>query len=246
MNLQALSKICEEILRKASPQLKEIAVNFLIQSVQKFTEWFFSKDKPSINQTLSKNPSLDEFKGIREQLLPYTNKALSAAEKLAQELISGFKSTYIDKFAEYFKPIDEGVGSELKADFERLLGVAKDAFIQNISSKISLGDNEFVRLFQQEQGEQREQNINDYISGVKAKAIKVLYSELKNALSFVFENASKSLNTKLSIAQSAIGQGERFLRDIKNAANKASKEQKQTQLGLNIAKIEAMRKALGL
>ncbi len=240
--LAVIKEIAKEIAIKAAPRLKEIGVALLVEGAKKIKDWLLNDDKPVITQPLPSNPSTGELVSIREQLAPYINAALSRAEELAQNLASGIRAD-IAEFSKLFDPLDESVGAEMSAEFNGLFQRAKATFIQSISSKISLGDDEFLELLQ-EQSQAREQKIGKFIKAVNENALKAFHKELEFALSSIFENARKKLNARLEIAQNAVGQNERFLTDIKNTTDKAGKEAKTAQLGLNIAKLLASQRAL--
>ena len=235
-----LGTIIATMKEKAAQILKEIGVALIAKGVEKVKDWLLSDDKPVITQPLPPNPTTSDIVEIREKLSLYLNSALSRAEELAKSLASGIR-TDIAEFSKLFEPFDKGVGAEMSAEFSGLFQRAKSAFLQNISSKISLGDNEFLGLLQQEQNEQ---SIGKFIKLVNENALKAFHKELEFALNSIFANARKKLNAQLEIAQNAVGQNERFLTDIKNTTDKAGKEAKTAQLGLNIAKLLASQRVL--
>ena len=230
----------KEIVVIAAPRLKEIGVALLVEGAKKVKDWLLRDDKPIITQPLPQNPTISDLAEIREQLSLYLNPALSRAEELAKSLASGIRAD-IAEFAKLFDPFDKSVGAEMSAEFSGFFEKAKSAFVQNISSKISLGNNDFLGLLQQEQNEQ---NIGKFIKAVNENALKAFHKELEFALSSIFAKARQKLDTPLLVAQRAMELKESSLMDIKNTTDKAGKEKKQAELALTIAKLEAVKRAL--
>gem|GEM_PF-6433800 len=172
----------------------------------------------------------------------YKNQALQKADDGAKQIVSDFESVF-EKFGELFKDMDKDLATDMQNASRRCFDMAKERLKQIISSQISLDNKSFADILSQS-GEQKSAKLSDFIDETNANALRSFQNELENGLNSAFDFTRERLVGKLNAIKAASEQVVRFLQEQQKNYDKDGKEKGQNVLGLDIARLQSVSKAL--
>lgn len=229
--------------------LKQVAKAVVMDVVVEGIKWvgekiknFFSDAGESIGNTSAydaEKATIGDTKQLNDELAKIKNQAIEYGEKLENDFLQSGKEA-VESLIEQIRQVDSIDTSSFKRQCNRILREFKGTIAKNISTKISLSDDDFLAIAALQAGDDKRQKAVAFCQSVAKKAFKEVAENFTNSLSTSIKNVTNLLNVKLESEQSIIKNTQSTLDKIKKAQKKEQKQQEQVNLALDLCKKEAL------
>ena len=230
--------------------IKTVVMDVVVEGVKYVCEKigdFFSGSSKTIGNTDSYDPdtaTAGQTKALNEDLVEIKNQAIEYGEKLEYDFLQSGEEI-IEKLTEQIKQVDSIDTSSFKEQCNDILREFEGAVAENITSKISLSDEDFLEIVALQAGEKKRQKFDAFSKRVAKKAFSEAADSFAENLSSSVKSVTNLLNVTLQSKRTIIKNAKSTLDKIKKAKNQAQKQEEQVNLSLDLCKKEALLSKMG-
>lgn len=230
--------------------VKTLVMDVVVEGVKYVCEKigdFFSGSSKTIGNTDSYDPdtaTAGQTKALNEDLVEIKNQAIEFGEKLENDFLQSGKEI-VENLTEQIKQVDSIDTSSFKKQCNKTLREFKGTVAKNITSKISLSDEDFLEIAALQAGDEKRQKAVAFCQSVAKKAFREVADNFTNSLSSSVKSVMDVLNVTLQSEQAIIKNAKSTLDKIKKAKNQAQKQEEQVNLSLDLCKKEALLSKMG-
>ncbi len=177
----------------------------------------FRNDSASTSRTVSKMESYDaetadllETVKIQQALTEFRVKSEKRCDSLEESVLRESRE-YIDDLVDFLKSINEKryAGKKLHLNIERIErsnreteDIIRGYIKKNISKRVSLDDEECVKVLRMDSGEKKEQAMMDFLNNIIADSMKGLTKEINKSLQKQIQNIEDQIEDRVRSNQS--------------------------------------------
>lgn len=208
---------------------------------------FFSDSSKIIGNTDSYDAdtaSAQETKNLNDDLAKIKNQAIEYGKKLEDDFLQSGKEA-VEELIEQIEQGDFINTSSFKEQCDKTLREFRGTTAKNITSKISLGDYEFLKIAKLPRGREKEDEMDDFTRRLAKKAFKEAAQNFTNSLASSIKNVTNVLNVTLQGKQSIIKNTQSMLDTIKKAQKQEQKQEEQVNFSLDLCKKKALLTKMG-
>lgn len=180
-----------------------------------------------------------ELKRINDELGAFKSRASKEGETFEVALIDIGRES-IAKLTQTLADSGENFAKQCEAEFKKIKGFV----LREISNKISLDNAECTDILSKENGEAKEQKMNDFIDKAMKKALRNLGDRFVDSVENNVNAMINTLESKLETRQALANNQVATLEKIKDAKNVEQKQSEQVNLALDLNKKIAILNAI--
>lgn len=240
----------KEIGKVLVAPIVEKVVEKVVEGIQYLGEKlsdFFSSASKIIGNTDSYDAdtaSAQETKNLNDDLAKIKNQAIEYGEKLEDEFLE-YGEEAVEELIEQIEQGDFIDTSSFKEQCDKTLREFRGTTAKNITSKISLGDYEFLKIAKLPRGREKENEMNNFTRRLAKKAFQEAAQNFTNSLASSIKNVTNVLNVTLQGKQSIIKNTQSMLDTIKKAQKQEQKQEEQINFSLDLCKKKALLTKMG-
>lgn len=229
-------------------------ISFVAEKIGDAIEWvgeklgnFFSSSSKTIGNTDSYDAdtaTAQETKNLNDDLAKIKNQAIEIGEKLEDEFLE-YGEEAVEELIEQIEQGDFINTSSFKEQCDKTLREFRGTTAKNITSKISLGDYEFLKIAKLPRGREKEDEMDDFTRRLAKKAFQEAAQNFTNSLASSIKNVTNVLNVTLQGKQSIIKNTQSMLDTIKKAQKQEQKQEEQVNFSLDLCKKKALLTKMG-
>ena len=190
------------------------------------------------------NATAQQTQALNDELARIKSQAIEFGEKLENDFLQSGKEI-VENLTEQIKQVDSIDTSSFKKQCNKTLREFKGTVAKNITSKISLSDEDFLEIVGLQAGDEKRQKAVAFCQSVAKKAFREVADNFTNSLSSSVKSVMDVLNVTLQSEQAIIKNAKSTLDKIKKAKNQAQKQEEQVNLSLDLCKKEALLSKMG-